>query len=71
MALQVKDLVLSQLWLRSWCGLGLIPGPETSACCGCGQKKSDEETYSKESILLYTWVNGDLGTLSFLQNVKR
>ena len=26
--------------LSRYCGAGLIPGAGTSACCGCGQKKS-------------------------------
>ena len=25
------------------CGVGLIPGSETSACCGCGQKKKKKK----------------------------
>ena len=32
--------------------------------------KSDEETNNK-GTLLYTWVNGELGTFSLLQNIKR
>ena len=39
MAQQVKGLVLSLLWLVSLCGLGLTPGPGTSACWGAAKKK--------------------------------
>ena len=36
----VKDLAWSLPWLRSLLWTGLIPGPGTSTCCRCGQKKS-------------------------------
>ena len=36
---QVKDLVLSLLWLGLLLWLRFDPWPETSMCCGHGQKK--------------------------------
>ena len=35
----VKDLALSLLWLRSLCGMGLIPGPELSYATGTAKKE--------------------------------
>jgi len=39
-------------WVKDWCcpcggsgccyGMGSIPGPGTSTCCGCGQRKKKE-----------------------------
>ena len=39
MAQQVKVLALSLLCFKLCCGMVLIPGKGTSACCGCGQKR--------------------------------
>ena len=36
----VKDIVLSLPRLGLLLGKGSIPGPATSSCCGCGQKKN-------------------------------
>ena len=46
---QVKDPVLLLLWLRSllW-GVGLIPGPGTSAHHGCGRKKGKKKGRKEE-----------------------
>ena len=50
MAQRVKDPVLSPQQLGSLCGTGLIPGPGTSACRGCGQNTKKSELYLKSYI---------------------
>ena len=39
---QVKDPALFLQQPGHCCGVGLIPGPGTSTCCGCGKKRKTE-----------------------------
>ena len=45
----VKDLLLSCSVLGCCCGMGLIPGPRTSTCQGCGKKKKKKKRKEKEN----------------------
>ena len=57
MVQQVKDLVLSLLWLRLLQCVSLIPGLGTSACHGYGQKIKKIKITCKEIVkeLYYNW----------------
>lgn len=52
MAQQVKDPALLQLWHRSQCGMGSIPGSGTSTCCGHGQKNKNQTKQKQNKIFL-------------------
>lgn len=48
-AQRVKDLVL----FLQWCGVGSIPGPGTSTCCGSGPKKDNKKKVEKQEKLSF------------------
>ena len=52
MAQRVEDLVLSLQQLELLCGVGLIPGPGTSTCRGCSQKRDSYNTKFLNSHVL-------------------
>ena len=58
------------------CGMGLIPGPRTSACCGCGQKEKklslqrfNYETITEAWLIIVQTLNSQ-GSASDAKNTR-
>ena len=71
MAQRVNDPALSHSGSGHCCGMDLIPGPETSTCCGNSQKTVFNSTHLDDKIIkLCLLLNVALGSIFFTKKEK-